>query len=56
MRLSVPLTLQLRCAPDPVVADPERQTKVALNFLANPITDLDETFAMNILSYLLISG
>lgn len=35
---------------------PDKQTKFAICFLANDVTDMQETFNMGLLSYLLLDG
>jgi Zn-dependent M16 (insulinase) family peptidase len=55
-RRTAPLKLEISCAPDAVIADPTRQAKVSVNFLTNNVTDHDQTFAMSVMSYLLLSG
>lgn len=42
--------------PEPMISDPERQNSMAIGLLCNDITDLRETFALHVLSQLLIKG
>ncbi|XP_071792109.1 presequence protease, mitochondrial-like [Asterias amurensis] len=51
-----PREKHVHCAPDPMAADPEKQTTVSVSFLLNSITDSFEAFTMSILSHLLVSG
>ena len=51
-----PRHLSITGAPDPMCPDPERQAKFAISFLANDISDLQETFQCSLLSQLLLDG
>ncbi|XP_022112056.1 presequence protease, mitochondrial-like isoform X2 [Acanthaster planci] len=55
-RWTQPREKHVRCAPDPMAADPEKQTTVSVSFLLNSLTDSFEGFTMSILSHLLVSG
>lgn len=46
----------MTCVPDPLAANPEKQSTVALTYAMNDITDTKESFAMSILSHLLVNG
>lgn len=50
-----PKEVEETCPKDPY-GDPLKQTKVSISFLTNMVSDSFETFAMRILSYLLIDG
>ena len=53
-RFTEPQRVYLNGPPDPMTADPTRQTKVAISFLTNDCADSDETIAMSFLSSLLL--
>ncbi|XP_064598150.1 presequence protease, mitochondrial-like [Liolophura sinensis] len=44
------------CQPDPMAADPSKQTTVSVNFLLSDITDINEALTLTILSSLLVDG
>ncbi|XP_037561015.1 presequence protease, mitochondrial-like [Dermacentor silvarum] len=46
----------MTCVPDPLAANPEKQSTVAVTYAMNDITDTQESFAMSILSHLLVNG
>ncbi|CAO3677852.1 unnamed protein product [Umbelopsis ramanniana] len=50
-----PKEIVLPCAADPF-GNSEKQTKLSLSFLTNNSTDVFETFAMRLMSYLMLDG
>uniref|UniRef100_A0A224Z558 Presequence protease, mitochondrial n=1 Tax=Rhipicephalus zambeziensis TaxID=60191 RepID=A0A224Z558_9ACAR len=46
----------MTCVPDPLAANPEKQSTVAVTYAMNDATDTRESFAMSILSHLLVNG
>ncbi|KAH8556273.1 peptidase M16C associated-domain-containing protein [Umbelopsis sp. PMI_123] len=50
-----PREIVLPCAADPF-GNAEKQTKLSLSYLTNDSTDVFETFAMRLMSYLLLDG
>jgi len=46
----------LRCAPDPMIQDPARQSSVAVSYLLADVTDVRESFVFQVLGELLLSG
>ncbi|KAK8775121.1 hypothetical protein V5799_031535 [Amblyomma americanum] len=55
-RWQEPRTANMTCVPDPLAANPEKQSTVAVTYAMNDITDTQESFAMSILSHLLVNG
>ncbi|KAI9011355.1 peptidase M16C associated-domain-containing protein [Gaertneriomyces semiglobifer] len=53
--LRAPKRVHASCPPDPM-SDPDKQTKMAVSFLTNEDTDTFETFAMRVLTSLLMDG
>lgn len=53
---SKPKEKHISCQPDPLEADPQKQSTIAIASLCNDITNIQETFDMYILSQLLIDG
>ena len=52
-----PRSVEIACPPDPTKANPDKQTTTSLSFLMRTdIADLNELFALQILSSLLIDG
>ncbi|TPX62967.1 hypothetical protein PhCBS80983_g00118 [Powellomyces hirtus] len=50
-----PKTVRVTCPPDSL-GDPEKQTKMSVSFIANQQVDIFETFAVGILTSLLLDG
>lgn len=46
----------MTCVPDPLAANPEKQSTVAVTYAMNDSTVTQESFAMSILSHLLVNG
>lgn len=46
----------IACRPDPLLADPSRNSTIAIACLCNDITDIQTTFEMYVLSELLLKG
>ncbi|CAG2054758.1 unnamed protein product [Timema podura] len=46
----------ISCRPDPMAADPEKQSSIAISFLCSNINDIQETFELQVLSELLVKG
>jgi len=55
-RWSSPRVEKVTCAPDAMNPDPEKQSTVAVSYLLSDITDLKESFTLQVLSELLIGG
>lgn len=55
-RWQEPRTETMTCVPDPLAANPAKQSTVAVTYAMNDITDTRESFAMSILSHLLVNG
>lgn len=51
-----PRTEHIQCRPDPMASDPEKQSSIAVGFLCSDITDVQETFEMQVLAQLLLRG
>ncbi|CAN8020357.1 unnamed protein product [Ixodes persulcatus] len=51
-----PRKATITCAPDPLAANPDKQSTVAVTYAMNDITDMEETFMLSILSHLLVNG
>ncbi|CAL1536313.1 unnamed protein product [Lymnaea stagnalis] len=51
-----PQTKTISCPPDPMAADPLKQTTVSVNYLLSDITDIYENFVASVVGYLLTSG
>ncbi|PSN47444.1 Presequence protease [Blattella germanica] len=46
----------ITCRPDPMAADPDKQSTIAISQLCSDITDVQETFELQVLSQLLVRG
>ncbi|KAI8776058.1 presequence protease, mitochondrial [Biomphalaria glabrata] len=55
-RWKEPKTKTIYCPPDPLAADPEKQTTVSVSYLLSDITDVHESFIASVLGYLLTNG
>ncbi|KAH9523809.1 Presequence protease, mitochondrial [Bulinus truncatus] len=55
-RWKEPKTRTIYCPPDPMAADPNKQTTVAVSYLLSDITDIHESFIASVIGYLLTSG
>lgn len=55
-RWDEPRKATITCAPDPLAANPDKQSTVAVTYAMNDITDMEETFMLSILSHLLVNG
>ncbi|XP_072033741.1 presequence protease, mitochondrial-like isoform X2 [Amphiura filiformis] len=55
-RWDEPREFHVHCAPDPMAADPEKQTTISVNYLLGTITDQYESFLMSFISSLLVHG
>ncbi|KAI8824441.1 peptidase M16C associated-domain-containing protein [Fimicolochytrium jonesii] len=53
--LNGPKSIRLTCPPDPV-GEPGKQTKIAVSFLTNKDVDVFESFAVRVLTSLLLDG
>ncbi|XP_040824005.1 presequence protease, mitochondrial isoform X1 [Ochotona curzoniae] len=51
-----PREFQITCGPDSFATDPSKQTTISVSFLLPDITDTFESFTLNLLSSLLVSG
>lgn len=56
IRWNKPRKKHILCKPDPMIADPNRPGSIAIGYLCNDITDIQENFEMHILSQLLLRG
>ena len=55
-RWSSPREAHITCPPDPMSPDPEKNTTIAISFLLNDITDINEACTLSILGNLLVDG
>ncbi|XP_012252583.2 presequence protease, mitochondrial [Athalia rosae] len=55
-RWTEPRKEHIDCRPDPMAQNPEKQSSIAIGFLCSDITDVQETFEMQVLSQLLLKG
>ncbi|XP_035826011.1 presequence protease, mitochondrial isoform X2 [Aplysia californica] len=55
-RWDEPRSKSIKCVPDPMAADPEKQTTVSVNYLLSDITDSYESFVNSVVGYLLVEG
>lgn len=55
-RWAKPVRKHITCRFDPLEADEKRSSFISVSYLCCPITDVDETFLLKVLSELLVSG
>jgi Zn-dependent M16 (insulinase) family peptidase len=55
-RWSEPRRVATTCGPDPMNPDPDKQATVAVSYLLSDITDLNSSFALQVLAELLMGG
>ncbi|XP_078722291.1 presequence protease, mitochondrial [Lampetra fluviatilis] len=53
---SQPREVHVTCEADPLAPDPSKQTTVSVSFLLGDITEVFESFVLNVVSSLLVSG
>lgn len=56
VRWKTPRRCHVDCRPDPMAADPSRQSSIAIGQLCSDIKDVEKTFELYVLSQLLLKG
>ncbi|XP_013777070.1 presequence protease, mitochondrial-like [Limulus polyphemus] len=51
-----PRTFKIKCQPDPLSSNPDKQTTVCKSYMLNDITDTYDSFTLNVLGNLLVDG
>lgn len=55
-RWDTPRTEHITCRPDPMAANPKRQSHIAISHLCNDVKDVQTTFEMYVVAQLLLKG